>query len=136
MAWEAVRLLRQWQDLPVGLETYMVDGGHRILDVLDGSGTLLLVDAVAARTPPGTIHRFDWPDPRVDAFAAALTHELRPAEALRLAAVLGIAPERVVIFGIEVETLGPQMGLSPPVMAALPELMRRLVKELGGDALR
>jgi hydrogenase maturation protease len=108
----------------------MVEGGQRILDVLDGRGTLLLVDAVGASTRPGTIHRFEWPDQRVEALRPGSTHDLQPAEALRLATALGIAPPRVVIFGIEAESIDFQPGLSQSVMAAVPELVRWLVKEL------
>jgi hydrogenase maturation protease len=129
LAWEVVRDLRD-QELRPGIEFYMVEGGQRILDVLDGRGTLLLVDAVGASTRPGTIHRFEWPDQRVEALRPGSTHDLRPAEALRLAAVLGIAPPRVIVFGIEAETIDPKPGLSQPVKAAAAELVRQLVDEL------
>jgi len=130
LAWEVVRDLRERQGLRPEIEFHMIKGGQRILDVLDGRGTLLLVDAVGPSTRPGTIHRFEWPDDRIETLRPGSTHDLRPAEALRLASVLGIAPQRAVIFGIEAESTDPQPGLSQPVMAALPELVRRLVDEL------
>jgi len=135
LAWEVVRKLRERQNVRKEIEVYMVEGGQRILDLLDGQGTLLLVDAVAAGARPGTIHRFQWPDQRVEALRPGSTHDLRPAEALRLAAALGIAPTRVVVFGIEVERLDLQPGLSQSVMAAIPELVRRLVEELEGSPI-
>ena len=130
LAWAVVRDLREQQGLPPEIEFYMVEGGQRILDLLDGRGTLFLVDSVGASTTPGTIHRFDWPDQRIANLRPGSTHDLRPAEALRLAAALGIAPPRVLVFGIEIESLGPAPGLSPSVMAAVPELVRRLAVEL------
>ena len=133
LAWEVVRQLRERQDSRRDIEVHLVEGGQRILDVLDGRGTLLLVDAVGAKAGPGTIHRFEWPDPRVEALRPGSTHDLRPAEALRLAAALGIAPPRVVVFGMEVESLDPRSGLSPSVMASVPELVRQLVEELNGE---
>ena len=92
LAWEVVRNLREQHGLPREIEYHLVEGGQRILDVLDGRGTLLLVDAVVASTRPGTIHRFEWPDDRIASLRPGSTHDLRPAEALRLASVLGIAP--------------------------------------------
>jgi hydrogenase maturation protease len=130
LAWEVVRQLRERQDLPLEIEVYLVKGGQRILDVLDGRGTLLLVDAVEASTRPGAIHRFEWPDDRIESLRPGSTHDLRPAEALRLASVLGIAPARVIIFGIEAESIDPQGGLSQPVLAAVAEFVRRLLHEL------
>jgi hydrogenase maturation protease len=127
--------LRKRQGLPPEIEVYMVEGGQRILEVLDGRGTLLLVDAIAAGTRPGTIHRFEWPDKRVEALRPGSTHDLRPAEALQLAAALGIAPPRVMVFGMEVESLDPQAGLSPAVTAAVPQLVRCLVEELEANPI-
>ena len=133
LAWEVVRKLREWPGLPPDIEVYLVEGGHRLLDVLDGCGTLLLVDALAPGTQPGAIHRFEWPDGRVEALRPGSTHDLRPAEALRLAAALGIAPRHSVVFALEVESLDPQPCLSPSVTAAVPALLRRLVEELEAD---
>jgi hydrogenase maturation protease len=135
LAWEVVQNLRERPELRPDVEVYIVAGGQRILDVLDGRGTLLLVDAVATGARPGTIHRFEWPDGRVEAMRPGSTHDLRPAEALRLAAALQIAPPRVVVFGIEVDNVDPQPGLSPFVIAAVPELVRRLVEELEGGPI-
>ena len=134
LAWAVVRDLREQQGLPPEIEFYMVEGGQRILDLLDGRGTLFLVDAVGASTGPGTIHRFEWPDQRVEALRPGSTHDLRPAEALRLAEALGIAPPRVVVFGIEGATIAPQSGLSQAVLAAVPQLVRRLAAELPDPA--
>jgi hydrogenase maturation protease len=130
LAWEVVRELREREGLRPQIESYMVEGGEGILNLLDGQGTLFLVDAVRIVTEPGTIHRFEWPDDRIEVLRPGSTHDLRPAEALRLASVLGIAPPRVIVFGIEVQRVGPQPGLSRPVMTAIPELVRRLVNEL------
>jgi hydrogenase maturation protease len=130
LAWEVVRILRERPALQPGTEVYLVEGGQRLLDVLDGRGTLLLVDAVASDMKPGSIHRFEWPDQRIEALRPGSTHDLRPAEALRLAEVLGIAPSRVIVFGMEMENFGPLPGLSQSVMAALPDLVGRLMQEL------
>jgi hydrogenase maturation protease len=134
LAWEIVQNLRQQQGLPSDLEVYMVEGGQRILDLLDGRGTLFLIDAIAAGTRPGAIHRFEWPHPRIETLRPGSTHDLRPAEALRLAEALGIAPPQIVVFGIEVENLDPQAGPSQSVRAAVPELVQRLVQEWEGSS--
>ncbi len=126
LGWEVVRRLTA--QLPRGVELYAAEGGHRILDVLDGRGTLILVDAVSSGGPPGTVHRFEWPDPAVRILRPGSTHVLGPASALQLAAALGILPPRVVVFGIEVERLGAAGDLSAPVASAVSELIRRIVE--------
>ncbi len=129
-AWEALRQLQERQDLAREIEVHRAHGGERILDLIDGRGTLLLVDALAAGTAPGTIHRYEWPDPRIGALRPGSSHDFGPAEALQLATALEIAPPCVVVFGIEVENVGLQHGLSPAVAAAIPELVRRILASL------
>jgi hydrogenase maturation protease len=134
LAWEAMRSLRESHVLRPEIEVYMVEGGQRILDVLDGRGTLVLVDAIVAGTTPGTIHRFAWPDDRIEGLRPGSTHDLQPAEALRLASALGIAPPQIVVFAMEVEQIDPFSGLSTAVRDALPQLVRCLVEELEASA--
>lgn len=130
LAWEVIRQLRpRFADRP-GIELYALEGGQRLLDVLDGQGTFLLVDAVATGNAPGTIHCFEWPEPRMEVLRPGSTHHLRPAEALELAGALGLLPPRILVFGIEIQCLDPHQGLSPSVAAAVPTLVQRIVNEV------
>jgi hydrogenase maturation protease len=128
LGWEVVRRLRA-QRLH-GVEVHVAEGSHRILDVLDGDGTLIVVDAVSSGGPPGTIHRFEWPNQDVQILRPGSTHDLCPASALRLAATLGILPPRVIVFGIEVESLDATGGLSARATSAVPDVVRRIVEEV------
>jgi hydrogenase maturation protease len=126
LGWEVVRRLRA--QCLCAVELHVAENGHRILDVLDGDGTLIVVDAVSSGGPPGTIHRFDWPHQGVQFLRPGSTHALSPATALRLAATLGMLPPRVIVFGVEVESLGATVGLSGRVTSALPDLMQRIAE--------
>jgi hydrogenase maturation protease len=130
LAWEVARMLQEQREWGNDIEFHVVEGGQRLLDVLDGTGTLLLIDALAPAGSPGAIQRFEWPDQRVEVLRPGSTHHLRPAEALQLAETLGTLPPRVVVFGIEAASLDPHQGLSPAVAAAVPELVQRIVSEL------
>jgi hydrogenase maturation protease len=129
LGWEIIRLLRD-EDLPAEIELHAAQVGHQILDVLDGQGTLVLVDAMASVTAAGTIHRYVWRDLPVELLRPGTTHHLRPAEALRLAAALGLLPPRVIVWGIEAESFEAQTNLSSAVATAVPELLRRITEEL------
>jgi hydrogenase maturation protease len=135
VAWEVVRKLQQVsperqrpEDAPV--KFHAVEGGQRLLDILDGRGTLLLVDALVGPESPGTIHRLEWPDERLEALHPGTTHHFRPVETLRLAATLGLLPPRVIIWAITGVCFDPQASLSPAVAAAMPELVQRIAAEL------
>jgi hydrogenase maturation protease len=130
LAWEVIRKLRGLLEAQDGMELHAVEGGQRILDVLDGQGTLVLIDALAPAQQAGTISRFTWPDDRFEAMCPPSTHHLQPVEALKLAETLGLLPSRVEIFGIEAEQMNPTGGLSPPVAMAVPRLVNLILNEL------
>jgi hydrogenase maturation protease len=130
VAWEVVRQLQREKEWGSEIEFHAVEGGQRLLDVLDGCGTLLLVDAWGSREAPGTIRCLEWPDPRLEVLRPGTTHHLRPAETLQLAATLGLLPPQIVIWAIAGGCFEPQSGLSPSVAAAVPELVQRIITEL------
>jgi hydrogenase maturation protease len=129
VAWEVIRQLGD-AGLPAGVELHAVEGGHQLLDRLDGRGTLVLIDAISSAARPGTIHRFDWPELPIESLRPGSTHDLRPGEAIRLAATLDLLPPHVVVWGIEATRVDARLGLSPAGAAAVPELVRRIVEEL------
>ena len=132
VAWEVVRRVRREKEWASEIEFHAVEGGQGLLEILDGRGTLLLVAALAPGVAAGTVWRLEWPDARLETLRPGTTHHLRPAEALRLAAALGLLPPQVVIWAVAGECFGPQAALSPAVAAAVPGLVGRIVAELEG----
>lgn len=130
VAWEVIERLRKHQAWPGEIEFHAVEGGQRLLDVLDGRGSLILIDALAPGGNPGSMLRFTWPSGDLEALRPGSTHDLRPAEALQLAASLGVLPARVIIWGIEGDGFEPQAGISAAVAAAVPKLIESLAAEL------
>jgi hydrogenase maturation protease len=130
VAWRVTQAVQQQRVWGRDIEFHVVEGGQRLLDVLDGKGTLLLIDALAPAGSPGAIHRFAWPDQRIVVLRPGSTHDMRPAEAIYLAEALGTLPQRVLVFAIEGECFEPHRDLSPAVAAAVPQLTRALVEEL------
>lgn len=130
VAWEVTRIVQQQRHWAADIQFHVVEGGQRLLDVLDGTGTLFLIDALAPAGCPGAIRRFDWPDQQVEVLRPGSTHDLRPAQALQLADSLGTLSPRIAIFGIEAAELVPGQKLGREVAAAVPELVRTIVSEL------
>lgn len=130
VGWEVVRQLRASVGPTPGVQFHLLDGGQLLLDVLDGAGALWLVDAVQSGAAPGALHRFAWPDACLDGLRAGSTHDLRPAQALQLAAALGMLPAEVTVFGVEIGSLDPGAGLSAAAAAAVPALARRMADEM------
>jgi hydrogenase maturation protease len=94
------------------------------LDLLgkwDDTGLCVVADATRSGAPPGTVQLVDLgADGDADA-AATSTHGMDLARVLRLARVVGGAPRRVVVVGIEGESFADGSRLSETVAAAVAE---------------
>jgi hydrogenase maturation protease len=122
----------QAHDLPPG--AVAIDGGTRGLELvltLADCRRALIVDAAEIGRAPGRWERFS-PDlirlkdgPTISLHAAGL------ADALALGEALGVLPEEVVIFGVQPAWLDWSPGLSAEVQAAVPEVGRAVLREIG-----
>ena len=114
--------------LPEGVELvdFGVRGVHLAYQLLDGYDVLVLVDAVARGSEPGTLYilEHDLDKPR-DSGAALDAHGMDPAAVLDLldglATAMGLDRPvgRVLVVGCEPSRLEEGMGLSPAVAAAV-----------------
>lgn len=128
-----VRVIQELQDkytLPAEVET--VDGGTCGLDLLhflEGVDHLIVVDAANMGLPPGSIKRLEGE--AVPAFLSQKVspHEINLPELLFSAKLTGIYPKKVVVFGIQPQTIETGLDLSPPVAAQLEELTRLVFSE-------
>jgi hydrogenase maturation protease len=104
---------------------------------LDGAAAAFMVDASASGAPPGMIRRFDASAAPVPDRAFGLsTHGFGLAMAIELARTLGQLPPRCIVYAIEGTSFEPGAPLSPPVAAAVTEVVRRLHVEITDPAER
>jgi len=110
--------------LPAGVEVADVGigGVHLAYQLLDGYDTLILVDAVGRKAPPGTVFVIE-PDVR-DLGDDLDAHGSNPAAVLELARTLGCTLPRVLLVGCVPAELEEGIGLSPPVKQAVEETVR------------
>lgn len=126
---EVVRRL-QGRDLPEGVEC--LDGGtgsFTLLGPMGSASRIVLVDAAADDAPPGTIRRLT---PRFSRdYPRSLTaHDIGLKDLLDAFHLMGEPPE-VVLYAISVRPPAePGIGLTPPVAAAVPEVVGRVIREL------
>jgi len=100
------------------------------LDLLgrwDGADLAIVIDAVRSGAVPGTVRVLDLGAPRPGSGATS-THGIGLAGVLRLARVVGRAPARVVVVGIEGDDFGHGTGLSAAVGAAVGEAADRVIE--------
>lgn len=106
--------------------------GLRLLDLLDGATSALLVDAVRTGAPPGTVHVAEEPDAVAFAPGSTSAHGWGVAETLAVGRSLAgpALPRTILLVGIEVEDLSPGAGLSRGVREALPAAARTIQEQV------
>jgi hydrogenase maturation protease len=116
-----------------GVEVVEAGPGLHVLDLIEGVGTVVVVDAVRTKggaRSPGTIVRVQAGEPFPPALSSALSsHEFGLAETIGLAAELGRVAN-VAFLGVEVGDVRAGAPLSEPVAAAVPALTEMVVSEV------
>jgi hydrogenase maturation protease len=132
--------LRLLAELSAGSEwsgIEFVDGGTQgiaLLPLLDERRAILVLDAVGLGAAAGTVHVVTGDDMLLARTRRASTaHEGNACELLLLARLLGQAPERVAIVGVEPGEVKTGIGLTREVEGALPaalEVARTILREM------
>jgi hydrogenase maturation protease len=129
----AVERLRDGYNISEEVEA--LDGGTlglSLLPYLSGVKNLLILDAVDTGFNPGALIRLEG-----TAIPAALAvklsmHQIGLQELLAAGSISGELPERIVLWGIQPERIDWGVGLTPPVEAALDNLVYEVLEELRG----
>jgi len=131
VGWRVIAALRAAVGDESAVELHALATPDGLLDVLDGRGSLVVVDGLMSGAPPGTVQRFAWPDPRLRGAAGPSTHGLSVATVLDVAASLRCLPPRVVVYGVECDGADPAAtDMSPLVAAAVPAVVQAILREI------
>jgi hydrogenase maturation protease len=106
--------------------------GLDLLNYLDGARKVIIVDAVLANSPAGSVHRLEGKDlieSAEEPLNLVSVHDLTITDVLRIGEHVQSLPE-IVVIGIEIETVVTEVTLeiSPEVLKGLDEAVR-LIKE-------
>jgi hydrogenase maturation protease len=102
--------------------------GVDLVELLDGAGAAIVIDAVRSGAPAGTVHDFDLHALPALRMALVSSHGVGVAEAVALARALGRLPARGRLVGIEAppgEAHAPA-ELSRPVAESIDQVVRRV----------
>lgn len=128
----AVERLQQQYVAPDG--ALVVDGGTlglSLLSYIEDAHTVILVDAVMADAPAGTLVRMEG-DAVGPAVATRLSpHQVGVADLLEGAAWHDRTPDRIVLLGVVPSSIELGFGVTEPVASAMDELIDLVVREAG-----
>jgi len=125
------RLLERY-DFPEGVQ--VMDGGNQglyLLPYVEDATRLVVVDAVQARKPPGTLMRLTGDEIPIFLDVAKVSpHQEGLQDLLAVAKLKGHLPGEVVFWGAQVESLDVGLELSPAVAAQVDALVENVLAEL------
>ena len=127
----AIERLAESDDLPSEVE--LVDGGLcglGLLDLIEGTDVVILIDAIQSDEPPGTIIRTSADQLlHIDAPAGSV-HDFRVAETLHLADSIGTPLPPITLIGMVPHDISPGQSLSATVEANFSSLLDSILVEM------
>ncbi|WP_455379680.1 hydrogenase maturation protease [Petrachloros mirabilis] len=105
--------------------------GLALLDLIQGVPCVILIDAVKGIGRPGDTIRLDLSSgARWGKVTPCSTHAMGITDAIELARVLGLLPGRLLLYGVELESVEPGMPLSVTVRKGLQSLVEQVIDEV------
>ena len=126
----AIERLLQNPGVPPDVD--LLDGGTQGLNLLSrisGVQRILVIDAVDAGQPPGTIMRFDGSS-LAGMPGKPSVHQLGFTDLMVALQLIGGAPEEMVVLGVQPLSTEWSAELTPPVQAALEPLTTAVIQQL------
>ncbi len=117
------------QPLPGGVSLRNLENNSlAALDLLKGEHRLILIDALQASRPAGTVYRLPASRLKLDSVYSLSLHDLH---LLHLAArFFPLRLQKITVLGVEPAYIGPGTFLSREVRSVLPLLVRLAVREI------
>lgn len=127
----AVEALRCAYSVPEFVE--IIDGGTSSMELLDDLADLdllIVVDAVKAGKPEGTLVRLA--DDQVPVFfrSKLSPHQIGLSDVMASLEFVGQFPKRMVVIGVQAENFELGMEMTPLIAARVPDLVAMVVAEL------
>jgi hydrogenase maturation protease len=128
----AVSLLRSQYVMPDGVR--LLDGGTlglSLLPYLEQADAAILIDAINGDGPAGTFIHLEGEDVGPAVAMRLSPHQVGVADLLDGARWLERYPKHVVLLGLVPGSIELNVGLSPKVAEALPQLLTKIVAAVG-----
>jgi len=123
---------RLQKDSRVPPDVVIIDGGTQGLSLLphiSGFDRLLVIDAVDAGEPPGTLLRLEG-RALADMPGKSSVHQLGFSDLMVAMKLLGDLPEEVIVFGVQPLSTEWSAELTPVVEKALGSLIDSVIEQL------
>ena len=128
-----VHVVKRLMGMALPPEVEVIDGGVSglgLMNIVARADHLIVIDAVRAGGPPGSIYRFGSEDltAHPDTYKMSV-HEIGILEVLNLSRFVGQTPKTTII-GVEPKSMEMGMDLSPEIQAKVPRVIELILDEL------
>lgn len=128
-----VRFLDELSKKSLSENVELLEGGTaglELVHLIQDVDFLIIVDAVNAKTEPGSLFRFKPGDIQIfpEEYEVSF-HQIGIVEVLAMANVLGQAPQ-TLIFGVQPKSIEWGMEISPEIQALFPRLVELVLQEI------
>ncbi len=101
-----------------------------LMDAWSNANTVILIDAMSAGNPVGSVSRWDASaQPMPAEMARGSTHDMGVPDAIELARAMGMLPARVIVYGIEIQHAAHGSEPSPQVISGIEQAARSVIDE-------
>jgi hydrogenase maturation protease len=114
---------------PVALVESVGDATH-LLDTWRDARLAVVVDAVVSGGVPGAVHRIDGKAGFPSSWRSASTHLIGVVEAVDLGDAVDMLPDKLVVYGIEIDEVVPGVDLSPEIDSAADQVVEMVTAEV------
>jgi hydrogenase maturation protease len=129
-----IHAIKALEEMNLPADVKLIDGGTApdLIAYTRAGDKMIIVDCARAGGKPGDIYRFKPEDLTAGKGTLTAAHEMGVAENLNLMTLTGNKPKDVVIIGIEPAEIDWGMELSATLGKRLPELIKAVLREIGG----
>ena len=110
--------------------------GLDLLNLLDGARKVIIVDAILADSPPGSVHRIEGKDllKGTEFHPLLSVHDLTITDVLKIGEQVQTLPE-IVVIGIEIGAMVTEATreISPDVLEGVDEAIRLIREEISSS---
>ena len=111
----------------------LLDGGTsgiELLQYIQGRDVLILIDVVRNGTPSGTLSRFEGEEVPALFQKKISPHQLGISDLLATARLIDKMPQKVVLFGIEPESIDTGLELTEEIAGSINRLTEMVAEEI------
>lgn len=133
-----IHVIRALKDapLPTDVDLELIDGGTspNVFYLLEGADKLIIIDAVAGGSDPGSIYRFRANDIAVEAKHILSIHQIGLLEGLKMMEHMEGKRKDVVIIGVEPKEMGWGLELSSDLQQKIPQIVEVVLQGITEEA--